>query len=316
MITILGPTACGKTALAVSLAAKTGGEIISADSRQVYRGMDIGTGKDLSEYRVDGKQIPYHLIDIEEAGQKYNLFRFQEDFNASYEDITSRGVQPILCGGTGLYMEAVLKGYALSPVPQDDNLRKKLSTRSLGELKELLIWLKARNGSAMHNETDVDTVSRAVRAIEIEFHNLRHPVDTRRVPAVGSLIVGLDVDRDIRRERITARLKARLEEGMVEEVRGLLEKDGITKEDLMYYGLEYKYVTAYVVGEMSYEDMFNQLEIAIHQFAKRQMTWFRGMERRGFNIHWLDESRPMADKLAQIERWMEQEDETAYEKRG
>ena len=316
MITILGPTACGKTALAVSLAAKMGGEIISADSRQVYRGMDIGTGKDLSEYRVDGKQIPYHLIDIEEAGQKYNLFRFQEDFNAAYEDITSRGVQPILCGGTGLYMEAVLKGYALSPVPQDDNLRKKLSTRSLGELKELLIWLKARNGSAMHNETDVDTVSRAVRAIEIEFHNLLHPVDTRRVPAVGSLIVGLDVDRDIRRERITARLKARLEEGMVEEVRGLLEKDGITKEDLMYYGLEYKYVTAYVVGEMSYEDMFNQLEIAIHQFAKRQMTWFRGMERRGFNIHWLDASMPMADKLAQIERWMEQEDETAYEKRG
>ena len=316
MITILGPTACGKTALAVSLAAKMGGEIISADSRQVYRGMDIGTGKDLSEYRVDGKQIPYHLIDIEEAGQKYNLFRFQEDFNAAYEDITSRGVQPILCGGTGLYMEAVLKGYALSPVPQDDNLRKKLSTRSLGELKELLIWLKARNDSAMHNETDVDTVSRAVRAIEIEFHNLRHPVDTRRVPAVSSLIVGLDVDRDIRRERITARLKARLEEGMVEEVRGLLEKDGITKEDLMYYGLEYKYVTAYVVGEMSYEDMFNQLEIAIHQFAKRQMTWFRGMERRGFNIHWLDASIPMADKLAQIERWMEQEDETAYEKRG
>lgn len=316
MITILGPTACGKTALAVSLAAKMGGEIISADSRQVYRGMDIGTGKDLSEYRVDGKQIPYHLIDIEEAGQKYNLFRFQEDFNAAYEDITSRGIQPILCGGTGLYMEAVLKGYALSPVPQDDNLRKKLSTRSLGELKELLIWLKARNGSAMHNETDVDTVSRAVRAIEIEFHNLRHPVDTRRVPAVGSLIVGLDVDRDVRRERITTRLKARLEEGMVEEVRGLLEKDGITKEDLMYYGLEYKYVTAYVVGEMSYEDMFNQLEIAIHQFAKRQMTWFRGMERRGFNIHWLDASMPMADKLVQIERWMEQEDETAYEKRG
>ena len=316
MITILGPTACGKTALAVSLAAKMGGEIISADSRQVYRGMDIGTGKDLSEYRMDGKQIPYHLIDIEEAGQKYNLFRFQEDFNAAYEDITSRGVQPILCGGTGLYMEAVLKGYALSPVPQDDNLRKKLSTRSLGELKELLIWLKARNGSAMHNETDVDTVSRAVRAIEIEFHNLRHPVDTRRVPAVGSLIVGLDVDRDVRRERITARLKARLEEGMVEEVRGLLEKDGITKEDLMYYGLEYKYVTAYVVGEMSYEDMFNQLEIAIHQFAKRQMTWFRGMERRGFNIHWLDANMPMADKLAQIERWMAQENETAYEKRG
>ena len=310
MITILGPTACGKTALAVNLAAKTGGEIISADSRQVYRGMDIGTGKDLTEYNVDGKQIPYHLIDIEDAGQKYNLFRFQEDFNAAYKDITNRGVLPILCGGTGLYMEAVLKGYALSPVPQDDNLRKKLSTRTLTELKELLMWLKARNGSAMHNETDVDTVSRAIRAIEIEFHNLRHPVDTRRQPVVNSLIVGLDVDRDVRRERITARLKARLNEGMVEEVRGLLAKDGITKEDLMYYGLEYKYVTAYVVGEMSYDDMFKQLEIAIHQFAKRQMTWFRGMERRGFNIHWLNASMPMADKLAQIERWMEQEDET------
>ena len=310
MITILGPTACGKTALAVNLAAKTGGEIISADSRQVYRGMDIGTGKDLSEYNVDGKQIAYHLIDIEDAGQKYNLFRFQEDFNAAYEDIANRGVLPILCGGTGLYMEAVLKGYALSPVPQDDNLRKKLSTRTLTELKELLMWLKARNGSTMHNETDVDTLSRAIRAIEIELHNLRHPVDTRRLPAVNSLIVGLDVDRDVRRERITARLKARLNEGMVEEVRGLLAKDGITKEDLMYYGLEYKYVTAYVVGEMSYEDMFRQLEIAIHQFAKRQMTWFRGMERRGFNIHWLNASMPMADKLAQIERWMEQEDET------
>ena len=315
MITILGPTACGKTALAVNLAAKTGGEIISADSRQVYRGMDIGTGKDLSEYNVDGKQIAYHLIDIEDAGQKYNLFRFQEDFNAAYEDIANRGVLPILCGGTGLYMEAVLKGYALSPVPQDDNLRKKLSTRTLTELKELLMWLKARNGSAMHNETDVDTVSRAIRAIEIEFHNLRRPVDTRRLPAVSSLIVGLDVDRDVRRERITARLKARLEEGMVEEVRGLLEKNGIAKEDLMYYGLEYKYVTAYVVGEMSYDDMFKQLEIAIHQFAKRQMTWFRGMERRGFNIHWLNASMPMADKLAQIERWMEQEDETIYGKR-
>ena len=310
MITILGPTACGKTALAVNLAAKTGGEIISADSRQVYRGMDIGTGKDLTEYNVDGKQIPYHLIDIEDAGQKYNLFRFQEDFNASYEDIANRGVLPILCGGTGLYMEAVLKGYALSPVAQDDNLRKKLSTRTLTELKELLIWFKARNGSAMHNETDVDTVSRAIRAIEIEFHNLRHPVDARNLPAVNSLIVGLDIDRDVRRERITARLKARLNEGMVEEVRGLLAKDGITKEDLMYYGLEYKYVTAYVVGEMSYDDMFKQLEIAIHQFAKRQMTWFRGMERRGFNIHWLNASMPMAAKLAQIERWMEQEDET------
>ncbi|WP_311415610.1 tRNA (adenosine(37)-N6)-dimethylallyltransferase MiaA [Hoylesella shahii] len=310
MITILGPTACGKTALAVKVAAMTGGEIISADSRQVYRGMDIGTGKDLSEYIVDGKAIPYHLIDIEDAGQKYNLFRFQEDFNAAYEDITRRGVLPILCGGTGLYMEAVLKGYALSPVEQDEKLRKKLSTRTLDELKELLTRLKARNGSAMHNVTDVDTVSRAVRAIEIEFHNLKHPLDTRSMPAVNSLIVGLDVDREVRRERITARLKARLQEGMVEEVSGLLKNNGVTREDLMYYGLEYKYVTAYVVGEMSYNDMFNQLEIAIHQFAKRQMTWFRGMERRGFNIHWLNASMSIEDKLAQIEQWMSEEKET------
>lgn len=310
MITILGPTACGKTALAVKVAAMTGGEIISADSRQVYRGMDIGTGKDLNEYIVDGKAIPYHLIDIEDAGQKYNLFRFQEDFNAAYEDITRRGVLPILCGGTGLYMEAVLKGYALSPVEQDDNLRKKLSTRTLDELKELLTRLKARNGSAMHNVTDVDTVSRAVRAIEIEFHNLKHPLDTRSMPAVNSLIVGLDVDREVRRERITARLKARLQEGMVEEISGLLKNNGVTKEDLMYYGLEYKYVTAYVVGEMSYNDMFNQLEIAIHQFAKRQMTWFRGMERRGFIIHWLNASMSMDDKLAQIGQWMSEEKET------
>ncbi len=310
MITILGPTACGKTALAVKVAAMTGGEIISADSRQVYRGMDIGTGKDLSEYIVDGKAIPYHLIDIENAGQKYNLFRFQEDFNATYEDITRRGVLPILCGGTGLYMEAVLKGYALSPVEQDEKLRIKLSTRTLDELKKLLTRLKARNGSAMHNITDVDTVSRAVRAIEIEFHNLKHPLDTRSMPAVNSLIVGLDVDREVRRERITARLKARLQEGMVEEVSGLLKNNGVTKEDLMYYGLEYKYVTAYVVGEMSYNDMFNQLEIAIHQFAKRQMTWFRGMERRGFNIHWLNASMSMEDKLAQIEQWMNEDKET------
>ncbi len=316
MITILGPTACGKTSLAVRLAAQTGGEIISADSRQVYRGMDIGTGKDLSEYVVDGKPIPHHLIDIEDAGQKYNLFRFQEDFNAAYTDITNRGKLPILCGGTGLYMEAVLKGYALSPVAQDDGLRKKLSNRSLAELKELLTRLKARNNSEMHNRTDVDTVSRAVRAIEIEFHNLRHPVDTRRIPAVNSLIVGLNVDRDVRRERITARLKARLKEGMVEEVRRLLERDGVSKEDLMYYGLEYKYVTAYVVGEMSYDDMFSQLEIAIHQFAKRQMTWFRGMERRGFCIHWLDASMPMQDRLDKMAEWMEKENDTTCKKRG
>ena len=290
LITILGPTACGKTSLAVALAARVGGEIISADSRQVYRRMDIGTGKDLEDYTLNIKderlKIPYHLIDICEPGTKYNLFQYQQDFLQAYEDIISRGAQPILCGGTGLYIESVLKGYSLSPVPQNPELREELADRSLEELTEMLVDLKKQTGSNMHNRTDVDTVQRAIRAIEIETYNLHTPMEERQFPKIPYIIIGVDVDREVRRQRITRRLQQRLEEGMVEEVKELLDS-GIPAEDLIYYGLEYKYVTEYIIGKLSYEEMFRQLEIAIHQFAKRQMTWFRGMERRGFIIHWL-----------------------------
>ena len=299
MITILGPTASGKTTLAAHLAAKTGAEIISADSRQVYRGMDIGTGKDLADYVVDGKKIPYHLIDICEPGTKYNLFRYQEDFLNAYEGIRNRGVKPILCGGTGLYIEAVLKGYSLSPVPQNAELRERLAGKSLEELTAMLEELKKKTGSTMHNRSDVDTAQRAIRAIEIEEHNLNNPMPERECPPIDSLIIGVDIDRDERRRKITNRLKARLEEGMVEEIEGLLHR-GIPAEDLIYYGLEYKFVTEYVTGKLTYDEMFRQLEIAIHQFAKRQMTWFRGMERRGFHIHWLDASKPIDDKVMAI----------------
>lgn len=299
MITILGPTASGKTTLAAHLAAKTGAEIISADSRQVYRSMDIGTGKDLADYVVDGKKIPYHLIDICEPGTKYNLFRYQEDFLNAYEDIRNRGVKPILCGGTGLYIEAVLKGYSLSPVPQNTELRERLAGKSLEELTVMLVELKKKTGSTMHNRSDVDTAQRAIRAIEIEEHNLNNPMPERECPPIDSLIIGVDIDRDERRRKITNRLKARLEDGMVEEIQGLLRR-GIPAEDLIYYGLEYKFVTEYVTGKLTYDEMFRQLEIAIHQFAKRQMTWFRGMERRGFHIHWLDASKPIDDKVMAI----------------
>ena len=317
MLTILGPTASGKTdiatALAVALPERFGGlqaEIISADSRQVYRGMDIGTGKDLADYTRDGHTVPYHLIDICEPGTKYNLFQYQQDFYDALQDIRSRGAYPILCGGTGLYIESVLKGYRLSPVPQNPQLRKELEGKSLAELTVMLEDLKARNGSHMHNRTDVDTAQRAIRAIEIEQHNLLHPMPERELPAVDSFIVGISIDRDARREKITRRLRQRLEEGMVEEIHGLLNR-GIAPEDLIYYGLEYKFVTEYIIGRISYDEMFRQLEIAIHQFAKRQMTWFRGMERRGFTIHWLDALLPMEQKVGQIMEWMETtEDET------
>ena len=308
MITILGPTASGKTPLAAALALRIDGEILSADSRQVYRRMDIGTGKDLGDYRVgtaDGLtvDIPYHLIDICEPGTRYNLFQYQQNFFDAYEDIRRRGRQPILCGGTGLYIEAVLGGYHLSPVPQNQALRDELEGRSLDELTALLRQLKARSGSAMHNTTDVDSPQRAIRAIEIEQYNLEHPVPLRELPAIDSLIVGVSIDRDLRREKISRRLRARLDEGMVDEVRRLLA-EGIAPDDLTYYGLEYRYVTEYVVGRRTYDEMFRQLEIAIHQFAKRQMTWFRGMERRGFTIHWIDATLPTDVKVEQIiELW-------------
>ena len=296
MITILGPTACGKTTLAAHLAARIGGEIISADSRQVYRRMDIGTGKDLDDYVVDGKQIPYHLIDIMEPGTKYNLFQYQQDFHDAYNDIRSRGAEPILCGGTGLYIEAALKGYALSPVPQNAELRASLEGKSLEELTSMLVLLKQKNGSTMHNTTDVDTAQRAIRAIEIETYNAEHPMPERQLPGVESLVIGVNIDREARRERITQRLRQRLENGMVEEIRAIIDS-GVAPEDLIYYGLEYKYVTEYVIGKTSYEEMFRALEIAIHQFAKRQMTWFRGMERRGTVIHWIVASLPMEEKI-------------------
>ena len=299
MITILGPTASGKTPIAAKLAAEIGGEVISADSRQVYRRMNIGTGKDLADYIVDGHRIPYHLIDICEPGTKYNLFEYQQDFYDVYQDIQGRGVVPIHCGGTGLYIEAVLKGYKLSPVPQNPELRKALDGKTLDELTHMLVDLKARNGSNMHNTTDVDSCQRAIRAIEIETYNLEHPLPRRELPAVDSLIIGVDIDRELRREKITRRLKARLDEGMVEEVRSLLD-EGIPPEDLTYYGLEYKFVTEYLTDKLTYDEMFTRLEIAIHQFAKRQMTWFRGMERRGFKINWIEASLSMEEKIKRI----------------
>ena len=299
MITILGPTASGKTTVAAALALRVGGEIISADSRQVYRRMDIGTGKDLADYTVDGQHIPYHLIDIAEPGSKYNLFQYQHDFHEAYADIRRRGRLPILCGGTGLYIEAVLGGYQLSPVPQNPELREQLATKSLAELTEMLVALKHRSGSNMHNHTDVDTAQRAIRAIEIETYNLEHPTPDRDLPPIDSLVVGINIDRDLRREKITRRLKARLDEGMADEIRSLIG-EGIAPDDLIYYGLEYKFITEYVIGRLSYDEMFRQLEIAIHQFAKRQMTWFRGMERRGYTIHWIDATLPTAAKVDAI----------------
>ena len=297
MITIIGPTACGKTAVATQLAVRVGGEVISADSRQVYRRMDIGTGKDLADYEVGGRHVPYHLIDIAEPGTKYNLFQYQHDFLKAYESILARGAQPILCGGTGLYVEAVLRGYRLAAVPENKELRERLEGKSLAELTEMLAGLKRRNGSVMHNTTDVDTAKRAIRAIEIETFNGENPTAGAELPPIDSLIVGLDIGR------ITERLRQRLDNGMVDEVRSLLES-GVAADDLIYYGLEYKYVTEYAIGRIGYDEMFAQLEIAIHQFAKRQMTWFRGMERRGLHIHWIDAMRPVAEKVDEIIRMM------------
>ena len=294
LITILGPTASGKTPLAAALAHRMGTEIISGDSRQVYRRMDLGTGKDLVDYTVDGRQVPYHLIDIVEPGYKYNVFEYQRDFLKAYEEISAKGKTPILCGGTGMYIESVLKGYRLLPVPENPELRASLEGKSLEELTHILEGYKK-----LHNSTDVDTCKRAIRAIEIEEYYKQQPPEYREFPSLKSLIVGVDIDRELRREKITRRLKQRLEEGMVDEVRGLLA-EGIPAENLIYYGLEYKFLTQYAIGEISYDEMFLQLETAIHQFAKRQMTWFRGMERRGFTIHWLDATLPMEEKTEQI----------------
>ena len=286
LITILGPTASGKTPLAAALAHRLDTEIISADSRQVYRRMDLGTGKDLADYVVGGHPVPYHLIDIVEPGYKYNVFEYQRDFLKAYEDIRQRGMIPVLCGGTGMYLEAVLKGYRLLPVPENPELRRELAGKSLEELTSILSSYKK-----LHNSTDVDTVKRAVRAIEIEEYYKEQDVQTRAFPEIKSLIIGVEISREQRREKITRRLKQRLEEGMVDEVKGLLDS-GISPDSLIYYGLEYKYLTLYAIGQLTYEEMFSQLETAIHQFAKRQMTWFRGMERRGLSVHWIDAALP------------------------
>ena len=294
LITILGPTASGKTSLATALAHKLGTEIISGDSRQVYRRMDLGTGKDLDDYTVGGEQVPYHLIDIVEPGYKYNVFEYQRDFLQAYQEITQKGKLPVLCGGTGMYIESVLKGYRLLPVPENPELRASLEGKSLEELTTILEGYKK-----LHNSTDVDTAKRAIRAIEIEEYYKQQPPEYREFPSLKSLIIGVDIDRELRREKITRRLKQRLDEGMVDEVKGLLA-EGIPAENLIYYGLEYKFLTQHVIGELTFDEMFHQLETAIHQFAKRQMTWFRGMERRGFHIHWLDATLSMEEKVNKI----------------
>lgn len=294
MLAVVGPTASGKTSLAVDVAlAVSGAEIISADSRQVYRGMDIGTGKDLAEYERDGIVVPSHLLDIVDAGEKYNLFEFQRDFLSAYNDIKERGAFPVMCGGSGLYVESVLKGYRLLPVPENPALRESLEEKSLEELTEILSRYKM-----LHNNTDTDTKKRAIRAIEIEEYYRTCPAEERYFPQINCLTIGVSVDREVRRNRITRRLHERLDAGMVDEVRGLLDK-GVTAEQLMYYGLEYKYLTQYIIGELSYDDMVKGLEIAIHQFAKRQMTWFRGMEKRGVHIHWVDAALPR-DKQVEL----------------
>lgn len=294
LITILGPTASGKTTLAAHLAKCIKSEIISADSRQVYRSMDIGTGKDLSDYCVDGVTIPYHLIDIVDPGYKYNLFEYQRDFLQVYNHIRQKGITPILCGGTGLYIESVLKGYKLVPVPENPLLRSDLEQYSLDELTE-----KLKQYKQLHNTTDVDTKKRAIRAIEIEEYYLKHKTDIPEFPSINSLIIGVDIERDLRRDKISKRLRSRLDEGMVDEVKSILNS-GVSPEDLIYYGLEYKYLTNYVIGNISYDEMVTELEIAIHQFAKRQMTWFRGMERRGFTIEWVDATLSIDAKIERI----------------
>ena len=296
LIAIIGPTASGKTPFAAALAHRLHSEVISADSRQVYRGMDLGTGKDLADYVVQGESVPYHLIDIADPGYKYNVFEFQRDFLTAYQSMRKRGLLPILCGGTGMYVESVLRGYRLLPVPENPTLRQQLASHSLEELTQILSRYKT-----LHNTTDVDTAKRAIRAIEIEEYYAHTPIEERSFPQLNSLVIGLDIDRELRRTKITRRLKQRLDEGMLDEIRQLLSR-GLTPDDLLYYGLEYKYLTLHVIGQLSYDEMFHQLETAIHQFAKRQMTWFRGMERRGIHIHWIDATLPLEEKIRKVEQ--------------
>ena len=297
LLSVIGPTASGKTNFAVQLALALDGEIISADSRQVYRGMDIGTGKDLDEYVVDGRRVPCHLIDIADAGDKYNVFEYQSDFLNVWNSCCRRQVVPVLCGGSGLYVEAVLKGYKLLAVPVNEALRESLAGLTLQELA-----VKLASYKKLHNTTEIDTAKRAIRAIEIEEYYRTHPYEEKDFPMIHSLIVGVDVSREVRRERITKRLHERLEHGMVDEVRRILDS-GVAPEDLIYYGLEYKFLTLYIIGQLTYDEMVAQLNVAIHQFAKRQMTWFRKMERDGFDIRWLDAGMPMDERVGQVMEW-------------
>ena len=294
MLTILGATAGGKTAIAARMALQLHGEVISADSRQVYKGMDIGTGKDLEDYIIAGRKVPYHIIDIVDAGYKYNVYEYQQDFLKVYTDIKARNIFPVLCGGSGMYLEAVLKGYKLIKVPPDEELRGELENKTKEELVDILKIYKE-----LHNITDIDTPKRLVRAIEIEKYCKESKDNDDYFPKIESLLIGVKFDRNSRRKRITERLKQRLNEGMVEEIQDLLKKN-VTPDKLIYYGLEYKYITQYVLGEIDYDTMFKSLETAIHQFAKRQMTWFRGMERKGFKINWLDGYAPMEEKTKRI----------------
>ncbi len=301
LVVVLGPTASGKTTLATKLASKIEGEIISADSRQVYRNMDLGTGKDLEDYIVDGIQIPYHLIDIVDAGYKYNVYEYQTDFFKAFEDIKGRNKFPIMCGGTGMYIEAVLSHFKMVHVPSNPELRKSLEGKSLEELTQILSTFKT-----LHNKTDVDTIKRAVRGIEIETYYKDNPEIEVELPELNPLIIGVKIDRDLRRDKITKRLKSRLEEGMIDEVKSILDS-GVNPDDLIYYGLEYKYLTLHAIGKISYQEMFEQLNIAIHQFAKRQMTWFRKMERSGFNIHWMDATDSYEKRIGEVLNLLEVE---------
>lgn len=294
MITILGPTATGKTRLAAKLAALIGGEIISADSRQVYTGMDIGTGKDLRDYIVNSKQIPYHLVDIVEPGYEYNVFEFLRDFTEAFHHIRSRNNIPILCGGTGLYLDAVLRGYQMNEVPENKKLWEKLEKLSHKELVKML-----NQFGDLHNTTEITDRNRTIRAIEIREYEKNSPEKIVELPKTESVNFGIRFDRAIIRERITRRLKTRLKEGMIEEVKHLLNT-GLTSGQLAFYGLEYRYVTKYVTGEMNYDEMFRLLNTAIHQFAKRQMTWFRRMEKNGVEIHWIDGEITDEEKTAVI----------------
>lgn len=299
LVVILGPTASGKTAFAAGLANAINGEIISADSRQVYRRMDLGTGKDYQDYIINNRTIPAHLIDIREPGYKYNVYEYQTDFFRVFEEINSRGNFPVMCGGTGLYIEAVLQRFKMIHVPSDPKLRESLKGKSLSELETIL-----SNFRKLHNHTDTDTVKRAIRAIEIETYYASHPEIEVELPEIKPLIVGVDVSREIRRERITRRLEQRLKEGMIDEVKGLLN-EGVNPDDLIYYGLEYKYVTQFLIGQIGFDEMNQLLNIAIHQFAKRQMTWFRRMERNGFKIHWLDAQSQMDERVKIVKQLLQ-----------